>query len=402
MNLSVAVSSQKPLARWVWVPIVAILVLLSGCGLPRVSAEDRLFVDFSLEFLGEYQLPKQEFQGTQVGGLSGITYDRQRNRFYAISDDRSEFAPARFYTLALPLDQTDPRSPKIQAVRVEGVTPITDEKGQPYPKSTVDPEGIALSPLGTFFISSEGVARDGIAPFVREFDRANGAWIRSLPIPGRYLPVLEDGAIVKGIQDNLGFEALALSPTGYSGATGEPFRLFTATESALVQDRDPGSKQAAISRMLHFLVEPDKSLLVSEHAYPLEPLPEGAMQTGLTELLALDQAGHFLSLERSFGLVGFQVKLFQISTGGATDISTIDSLKGNRTGVQLIRKRLVLDLNQLGIRLDNLEGMTFGPQLADGSQSLILVSDDNFSPNQVTQLLLFRVQKTKSSAAFQN
>jgi hypothetical protein len=146
--------------------------------------------------------------------------------------------------------------------------------------------------------------------------------------------------------------------------------------------------------MLHFLVEPGKALLVSEHAYPVEPLPEGALQTGLTELLALKQAGYFLSLERSFGPAGFQVKLFQISTGGATDTSTIDIFTGNLAGVQPIRKQLVLDLNQLGIRLDNLEGMTFGPRLVDGSQSLILISDDNFSPNQVTQLLLFRVKGT--------
>jgi hypothetical protein len=381
----------------VLIPILAILVLLSGCDLPRVSAEDRLFIDLSLEFLSEYQLPKQEFQGTKVGGLSGITYDRQHNRFYAISDDRSEFAPARFYTLALNLDQTNPNGLKIQDVTVDAVTTITDEKGQPYPKSTVDPEGIALSPLGTFFISSEGVARDGIAPFVREFDRSKGFWKRSLPILDRYRPVLEDKAIVKGIQDNLGFEALTLSPGGYGGADVEPFRLFTATESALVQDRDPIPERGATSRLLHFLVEPGKALLVSEHAYPLEPLPEGALQTGLTELLALEQAGHFLSLERSFGLAGFQVKLFQISTGGATDTSTIDNLKGKLAGVQPIRKQLVLDLNQLGIRLDNLEGMSFGPRLTDGSQSLILISDDNFSPNQVTQLLLFRIKGTGSA-----
>jgi len=35
--------------------------------------------------------------------------------------------------------------------------------------------------------------------------------------------------------------------------------------------------------------------------------------------------------------------------------------------------------------------MTLGPQLPDGSQSLILLSDDNFSDNQETQILLFRL-----------
>jgi uncharacterized protein YjiK len=54
------------------------------------------FRDLSLDFLGEYRLPKTKFKDTPVGGLSALTYDRQRNKFYALSDDRSQFAPARF------------------------------------------------------------------------------------------------------------------------------------------------------------------------------------------------------------------------------------------------------------------------------------------------------------------
>jgi hypothetical protein len=56
-----------------------------------------------------------------------------------------------------------------------------------------------------------------------------------------------------------------------------------------------------------------------------------------------------------------------------------------------VSKRLLLDLNDLGITLDNVEGLTFGPQLSDGRQSLILVSDNNFSTTQFTQFLAFGV-----------
>jgi hypothetical protein len=55
-------------------------------------------------------------------------------------------------------------------------------------------------------------------------------------------------------------------------------------------------------------------------------------------------------------------------------------------------KKILLDFNQLDIAIDNLEGMTLGPRLADGSQSLILVSDDNFRPEQKNQFLLLRVK----------
>ena len=42
----------------------------------------------------------------------------------------------------------------------------------------------------------------------------------------------------------------------------------------------------------------------------------------------------------------------------------------------------------LGLTLDNLEGMTLGPRLPDGRQSVLLVSDNNFTAGQASQVLL--------------
>jgi len=58
-----------------------------------------------------------------------------------------------------------------------------------------------------------------------------------------------------------------------------------------------------------------------------------------------------------------------------------------------VTKRLVFDLDTLNIVLDNVEGMTFGPRLPDGRRTLILVSDDNFSPTQFTQFLAFAIDE---------
>ena len=55
-------------------------------------------------------------------------------------------------------------------------------------------------------------------------------------------------------------------------------------------------------------------------------------------------------------------------------------------------KTEVLDLDTLGLTLDNLEGMTFGPRLANGHRSLLLVSDNNFTPGQVSQFLLLEAR----------
>lgn len=396
-----------------WLLIVAVLLnFLTACTLPQVSAEDRLFLDLSLDFLGEYRLPKMTFDNTPVGGLSAIAYDRQRDRFYALSDDRSQQAPARFYTLRLTLNSNDspndsepgtvsPGVISIDKVEVEGVTLLKGENGETYVSGTINPEGFALSPRQTVFVSSEGVTGDQVPPFIGEFDLRTGQWQQYLPIPDRYLPATDENGQLQGIPDNLGFESLTLNPVGSSSGMVEPFRLFTATESALWQDIDTSDQQSSEAssqqskevkgRFLHYLIGEDLPVLISEHLYPVSLGPQWSVTNGLTEMLAIDQGGHFLGLERSLGFQGFGAKIFQLASGGATDISNISSLKGDVTGINPIQKRNLLDLSTLNITLDNLEGMTMGPRLPDGTQSLLLVSDDNFNEAQVTQFLLFRL-----------
>jgi 3-phytase/alkaline phosphatase D len=78
-----------------------------------------------------------------------------------------------------------------------------------------------------------------------------------------------------------------------------------------------------------------------------------------------------------------------VSTKGATDISRLDALGDATRPIVPVEKELLLDFDQLGVRLDNVEGMTLGPTLPDGRQSLVLVSDNNFSTRQETQFLAF-------------
>jgi hypothetical protein len=63
-----------------------------------------------------------------------------------------------------------------------------------------------------------------------------------------------------------------------------------------------------------------------------------------------------------------------------------------------MKKRLILDLSkpsELGSAalpfIDNVEGASFGPTLSDGHRSLVLVSDNNFNPEQITQFLAFEI-----------
>ncbi len=71
------------------------------------------------------------------------------------------------------------------------------------------------------------------------------------------------------------------------------------------------------------------------------------------------------------------------------DISGVESLSD--TDIPSVEKDLLLDFDDLGIDLDNSEAVSFGEILPDGRQSLIVVSDNNFSDSQETQFLAFAI-----------
>jgi hypothetical protein len=121
--------------------------------------------------------------------------------------------------------------------------------------------------------------------------------------------------------------------------------------------------------------------------------PTGKFASGLPELLALDNEGHFLSIERSFTGLGFTVFLFQVDLDGATNIRNLDSIaKGDISKIKPVKKNLLLDLRTLDVSLDNIEGLTLGAKLPDGKQSLILIGDNNFNRLQQTQVLAFKLE----------
>lgn len=343
------------------------------------------------------------FDGTQVGGLSGVTYDPLAGLYYAIADDRSQFAPARFYTIDIDLadgtlDTGD--------VAFTDVTTLTRGDGTPYPALFIDPEGIAYDPRsGTLFVSQEGqvapiAALPGgqIAPSVGSYD-LDGSLNTLLPVDGKFLPTRDASS---GIRNNLAFESLTLSPNGRW--------LYTATENALFQDGPAASTASgSLARIVKFDAQTGQK--VAEYAYITDPVaeapaPGGFATNGLVELLALDNNGTLLAMERSFsagapgaGGTGNIIKIFIVHTQGATDISGTFSVATEIDDGELspfldapVRKELLFDLSDLGIPLDNIEGMTLGPRLADGRQSLVLVSDNNFAATQFTQVLAFALE----------
>ena len=375
------------------VGMLLVVFCLTGCALPQVSAEDRLFLDLSAELVGSYVLPKQSFDGEPVGGISAIAYDVPTDRLYGLSDNRDR---PRFYTFAITGNlnsnlKDEQSSPELS---VEAVTYLSDEAGNAYPSGSLDPEGMAITPSNTLLISTEGSPRRQIVPTIGEYDIETGRLLRSVPVPEKYFPdETPDESIeqTKGVQENLSFEALAVNFSSGTGGVYEPYRLFVATEGPLLQDLDFEPDIPYKNRLLHYTVDPYQITLISEHLYEMELAPTGAILHGVPEIAVLDQGGHFLSLERSYGFQGFTIRLYQLASGGATDIGTVGSLRGDVSGINPIEKELLVDLNRLDLPLQNYEAMAFGPTLGNRTRSLLLMSDDYFSDDQETSLLVFQL-----------
>jgi len=377
------------------------------------TSDRRFRQNLCIEYLANLEIPSQSFDGMTVGGLSAIAYDPKTGQFYTLSDDHGS-GQARIYELDLPITEdssvgnskTESGKPDAEIAfgpaTVKSVIYLKNSEGEPY-SGSFDPEGLALTPQGSFYVSTEGEPSQGLAPGLFEFDRATGDLLRELPVPEKFTPRFAEQTTgdsaqpvqLQGVQSNQGFESLSLSATG--SAPGDPLRLFTATEGPLAQDKTARSINGTPrDRLLHYYLGEGRPLLVAEHLYPLASLP-GSVFHGLSEILVLDGEGHFLGLERALTPLGFDIKLFQFTLAGASDISGRASLRGSLRDVQPIQKQLLLNLNELGIGLDNLEGMSWGPRFKDGSRSLLIISDDNFKSFQKTQILMFKLSQSSAT-----
>jgi hypothetical protein len=332
-----------------------------------------------IEPLGETAVPVRPVAGAQVGGLSGLTWDPEADRYWALSDDRAERGPVRAYRLRL-----DFEGGRLQSVEVEGHLDLRLADGAGFGAGRVDPEGIARLPDGSFLVASEGVVRWEVAPFLRVFG-PDGIERYGLPLPARYATRRDRQA---GVRDNLGFESATVTADGRWA--------FTALESSLIQDAGGASAaRSSPTRILRFDLE--RRRLDAELVYWVDPLQRASGEArinvaGVVDLLALER-DRLLVLERAFATgVGNRIRLYEVTLEGAEDVRDVPALAGRTESVRAVEKKLLLDVAALGIVPDNIEGLAFGPDLPDGRRLLLLLADDNFAyPLQRSQLLAFAV-----------
>jgi hypothetical protein len=371
------------------VAITLVLLLLATVFAAAATSDTGAMTVADVEFLGEVTIPTGYlFADTEVGGLSSITYDAGRGVYHALSDDQGNMPdgyPVRYYTMAIDLSDGTLDDGDIRFV---DVTELFDNSDSPFAPGGLDPEGFTLGRPGFFFMSSEGnIFADPIVdPFIRRYNH-DGIVTANLPIPDKYMP----NGVDWGVRFNLAFESLNPTPNGR--------KLVTAGEGALFQDGPASSyTNGSLARILIYDLR--KRIPLSEYVYEVGPWAEPSTifgVNGIVEVLPIDDAGTMLVMERSFSVggvlghgTGNVVVIKEISTQGATDVLEVDALYegGSPIAFTPVSQRQIFAFDDLGMPIDNIEGMTFGPPLADGRQTLVIVSDNNFAASQFTQFIV--------------
>lgn len=363
----------------------AVVAILAVCGSDNSAAEPRVA---SLKLIGAGALPTgTRFDGVEFGGISGLDLAKDGS-FWAISDDRGgERGTPRFYNLSIDYGATGPVT-----VTINSQTFMLQADGTPFPVSarTVDPEGIRLAPNGNLYWSSEGIwsatpsAR--FQPFVREMTTA-GTFVREFKTPSIYNYV--DNTTTGGRSNKL-FEALAVAPDGI---------VYVANEDALIQDGPITTVQAG-SVVRVSAMDPVTGEASAQYAYPLPRIPVDsaagarfAPDNGLSALLAIGNRT-FIAVERAFADgVGNTIRLVLTEiTDATTDVSRVAGL-ATASYTAMTRKLLLeMPITYQGVKLDNIEAITWGKTLPNGNRTLVLAADNNFTATaQTNQFIVFEV-----------
>lgn len=366
-------------------PLARLLVLL----LLGQSAHGDATTLGSLRLIGRSVLPVESSSaGVVSGGLSGLDYDPAADRWLAVSDDKAQHGPARCYALKIDYDQKG-----IFAVSVKEIIPLRQPDGRTYSVDAApDFEALRFDPRdGSIWYAGEGNEETGLPPFVRQADR-KGGYLAELPPPRMFAFVPGQKT---GLRRNLAFEGLAFAPDGNS--------LWLAVEGPLWQDGPvPSAAAGALTRLTRLARD---GVMLAQYAYTLDPVPLAPAvgkqaDNGISEILAL--ADHrLLVLERSgrqdeSGAWRFTARLYVADCSGATDVGTMPALAG--LDIRPVTKRMLLDFATMSLPpVDNLEGLAWGRRLANGHETLVLISDDNFSGNQSTQIWIFEMLPANST-----
>ena len=320
---------------------------------------------------------------------SGIAYSGQGSRFLAVPDrgpnataynplvDDTTSYQARIQEIDLVISGSSvtPRLMKTTLLTNEAGAPLTGlssgfDAGNSGASTRFDPEAIRVSRDGqSVFISDE------YGPFVYQFDRNSGRRTRVFSIPAKFkiaAPTAQSATEISGNTSgrvaNRGMEGLAITPDGST--------LVGLMQNPLIQD---GGRNGLNVRMLVMDIASGNT---QELVYPL-----ANRSYGVNEIVAISNT-EFLVVERDgvAGAAAVAKRVYKINIATATDVSAIAALPltGLPSATVAATKSLFIDLLDPAYGLsgasfpEKIEGIAFGPTLADGRLALVVTNDNDF------------------------
>ena len=346
-----------------------------------------------LNLIDHYEIPhKQMFGDTRIGGLSGIDYDKENDVFYLISDDRSIHNTTRFYKANIHINSR--KIDSVQFLRVVSIKGRNDKEFSNWKRSpffSIDPEDIRYHPIDKYFVwCSEGerIITEGSFflqdPSIVVMDTV-GKYVSEFTMPQNLKMTLTE----KGPRRNGTLEGITFSDDFQ--------RIYTSIEEPLYEDDEkPDVRKGSLVRIFEFDVKTKTN--IAQYAYELDPvaqqaIPKEASKTnGISAILQAGKNKLFI-VERSYsaGRSSNTIKVFFSDLTYGTDIKNISSLRDRKFPYRKIPKRTLLNMDDLDIHIDNIEGISYGKTLPNGNKTLVFVSDNNFSTKQQTQILIFEV-----------
>lgn len=373
--------------------LLTLTIILSACSTARRATNSSTTSISSLKFINDYIVPHNlSFQGTVVGGLSGIDYDSATGLYYMICDDPSAFSPARFYTARISIGAGG-----IDSVQFVDARTILDPTGAPYPDirkdrtHSADLEAMRYDPTRKELIrSSEGQRiSKGDSSQIQDPDIVimdmEGHFKDSFELPSNMHLSLQE----KGPRHNSVFEGVSYND--------DYTRVYVTLEDAIYEDgpRAGIGDSTAWTRILEFDRTTRKQ--VAQYAYRIDAVPHpaepvGAFKiNGVTDILNAGKQ-RFIIIERGFstGRVPSDIRVYLADMRKASNIAGTLSLQDHPPR-RPVKKRLLVNMESIDRTIYNVEGVTFGPKLPNGHRSLVFVVDNNFSTKERTQFLLFEI-----------
>ncbi|WP_088418635.1 esterase-like activity of phytase family protein [Flavobacterium covae] len=325
-----------------------------------------------LLFLDDFIFPSnQYFQNLLIGGLSGIDYDFEKDRYYIVSDDPNN---PRYYITNIEIKNNTIS----KTVFTDMI--LFDKKENFYSSRFLDLESIVFT-NNQITLSSEGSIYGNQKPSIFNSDE-KGHFLSEFSIPSIFL---------QETRHNGSFESLTKSVDKQG--------IWSANELPLKTDGSEPDYKTTDSPVRFTFYDSNTKQATKEFVYELSPLikPRTGSEdiNGVSDILEYKK-DHFLVIERAFQNENI-VKIFEASINSNTTNSlNIKNLKSEK--YVPMKKELVLDFNDIKkhlkqSKIDNIEGICFGKNLPNGNKTILVISDDNFQQfgPQLNQFILFEL-----------